>query len=54
MDDKERQEYTKNFIEYMKEKSSNQEVAQKFLVDVGVYTAKGNIRSTYKVVANSK
>jgi hypothetical protein len=48
MDETQKLEYMKKFAEYMDEKASSKEDAKRFLVDIGVYTEKGNIRENYK------
>jgi hypothetical protein len=53
MDDKEKQEYLKRFIDFTNAKASSKDDSQRFLVDVGIYTEKGTIRKNYRVDPNS-
>ncbi len=48
MTDQERQDFLKILESYKNKLSKNKNAAREFLVDVGVYTKKGNLRKNYK------
>jgi hypothetical protein len=48
MTEKERKEFLSILEEYKTRLSKNEKKAKEFLVDVGVYTEKGNLSKNYK------
>lgn len=48
MSDKERKEYLEGLGKLRKKLLNDPAAARKFLVDAGIYTAKGNLRKPYK------
>jgi hypothetical protein len=48
MTDQEREQFFKDAAKHKKEVSSNKKAAQKFLIDIGIFTPKGNLRKPYK------
>lgn len=48
MTDQERKDFIKTIESYKGKLSKSEEKAKKFLVDVGLYTEKGNLRKHYK------
>ena len=48
MTDKERQEFLKLLETYKNKFSKSEKAAKKFLIEIGVYTEKGNLTKNYK------
>ena len=48
MTDKERQEFLKLLETYKNKFLKNEKAAKKFLIEIGVYTEKGNLKKNYK------
>jgi hypothetical protein len=54
MSEKKYKEYLKKIKEYKKEVTSSKESANKFLIELGILTPKGNIRKAYKPLCIQK
>jgi hypothetical protein len=48
MTEKEKSDLKRALKEYKKEVTSSKKASQKFLVELGVFTKKGNVRKEYK------
>jgi hypothetical protein len=48
MNDLEREKMHKAFLSYKKKVTRSKKAARKFLIELGVYTEKGNLRKPYK------
>jgi hypothetical protein len=48
MTDQEREQFFKAAEKHIKLVSSNKKAAQQFLVDIGIFTPKGNLRKPFK------
>lgn len=48
MTDKERQEFIRLLETYKKKFSKSKKDAKEFLIEIGVYTEKGNLKKNYK------
>lgn len=48
MSKKERQDFVKIIEKYREKLSKDKQASRKFLVDIGIFTKKGNLRQPYK------
>lgn len=48
MSDQEKKQYKKSVETYKKQVLSSKEASQRFLIELGVFTEKGNLRKPYK------
>lgn len=54
MDEKQKKEYLNEFRDYLEKKASSRENAVQFMKDIGVYTQKGGLASSYRTESRSR